>query len=195
MAHCVGAMSHIKNSSSENEKMVKTIQEIANQTDLLSLNASIEAAKAGEAGKGFAVVANEIRELAERSAEAVDQTAALIQRSQNAVEKGMGTVDNTAKSLVAVVEGSEEILTSMDKINNASQNQRLVLEQLTETVDLISNVVQSNSSFAQNSVTTSSELSSQSKRLYELVNQFQLKQEETPSSDDSEVNEMGINKE
>ena len=107
----------------------------------------------------------------------------------------MGTVDNTAKSLVAVVEGSEEILTSMDKINNASQNQRLVLEQLTENVDLISNVVQSNSSFAQNSVTTSSELSSQSKRLYELVNQFQLKQEETPSSDDSEVNEMGINKE
>ena len=96
---------------------------------------------------------------------------------------------------MAVVEGSEEILTSMDKINNASQNQRLVLEQLTENVDLISNVVQSNSSFAQNSVTTSSELSSQSKRLYELVNQFQLKQEETPSSDDSEVNEMGINKE
>ncbi len=174
---------------------MKTIQDIANQTDLLSLNASIEAAKAGEAGKGFAVVANEIRELAERSAEAVDQTAALIQRSQNAGEKGMGTEDNTAKSLVAVVEGSEEILTSMDKINNASQNQRLVLEQLTENVDLISNVVQSNSSFAQNSVTTSSELSSQSKRLYELVNQFQLKQEETPSSDDSEVNEMGINKE
>lgn len=195
MAHLVGAMSDIKNSSSEIEKIVKTIQDIANQTDLLSLNASIEAAKAGEAGKGFAVVANEIRELAERSAEAVNQTAALIERSQNAVEKGMGTVDNTAKSLVAVVEGSEEILTSMDKINNASQNQRLVLEQLTENVDLISNVVQSNSSFAQNSVTTSSELSSQSKRLYELVNQFQLKQEEMQFSDGSEANEMGINKE
>ena len=83
----------------------------------------------------------------------------------------------------------------MDKINNASQNQRLVLEQLTENVDLISNVVQSNSSFAQNSVTTSSELSSQSKRLYELVNQFQLKQEEMQFSDGSEANEMGINKE
>lgn len=172
----IEAMSDIRHSSSEIEKIVKTIQDIANQTDLLSLNASIEAAKAGDAGKGFAVVANEIRELAERSAEAVNQTAALIESSQNAVEKGMGTVDITAKSLEAVVEGSAEILSSMDKINNASQNQRIVLEQLTENVDLISNVVQSNSSFAQNSVTTSSELSSQSKRLYELVNQFQLKQ-------------------
>ncbi len=88
----------------------------------------------------------------------------------------MEIADNTAKSLEAVVKGAEEILGSMDKISNASQNQNTVLEQLAENIDLISKVVQSNSSFAQNSAATSSELSSQSKRLHELVNRFHLKQ-------------------
>ena len=78
---------------------------------------------------------------------------------------------------MAVVEGSEEILTFMDKISDASQNQKAALEQLTKNVDLISNVVQSNSSSAQSSAETSAELSSQSKRLHELVNRFQLKQQ------------------
>ena len=71
--------------------------------------------------------------------------------SRKAVENGMKSADNTAKSLVSVVKGSEEVLTSMDKISNASQNQKIILKQLTENVDLISNVVQSNSSAAQNS--------------------------------------------
>ncbi len=121
-------------------------------------------------------MANEIRDLAAKSAEAVNQAAALIETSQHAVENGMGIADNTAKSLVAVVEGSKEVLNSMDKISHASQNQKSVLEQLAEHVDSISKVVQSNSSFAQNSASTSAELSSQSKRLHELVNRFHLKQ-------------------
>ena len=75
-----------------------------------------------------------------------------------------------------VVKGSEEVLTSMDKISNASQNQKIILKQLTENVELISNVVQSNSSAAQNSAVTSAELSNQSKRLHELVNRFHLKE-------------------
>ncbi len=159
----------------EIEKIVKTIEDIAAQTNLLSLNASIEASRAGMAGKGFAVVANEIRELAAKSAQAVNQTAALIATSQKAVENGMHIADNTAKSLMTVVKGSEEILASMEKISNASQNQKGVLEQITTNVDSISNVVQSNSSFAQNSAATSAELSDQSKRLHELVNRFHLK--------------------
>ena len=176
MGHLIRAMSEISRSSSEIEEIVKSIEEIADQTNLLSLNASIEAARAGEAGRGFAVVANEIRDLAAKSAEAVNQAAALIETSQHAVENGMGIADNTAKSLVAVVEGSKEVLNSMDKISHASQNQKSVLEQLAEHVDSISKVVQSNSSFAQNSASTSAELSSQSKRLHELVNRFHLKQ-------------------
>ncbi len=172
------AMGKISAASMQIANIIQTIEEIADQTNLLSLNASIEAARAGEAGKGFAVVANEIRELASKSAEAVNQASELIETSQNAVENGIGIADNTAKSLVAVVEGSEEILNSMDKISHASQNQKSALERLTEHVDSISKVVQSNSSSAQSSASTSAELSSQSKCLHELVNRFHLKQTE-----------------
>lgn len=175
MEHLIEAMSRISQSSGEIEKIVKTIEDIAEQTNLLSLNASIEAARAGEAGKGFAVVADEIRELASKSAQAVNQTADLIRTSQDAVENGIEIADHTAQSLVGVVNGSEEVLGFMDKISDASQNQKAVLERLAEHVDAISNVVQSNSAAAQTSAATSAELSGQSKRLHELVNRFHLK--------------------
>ncbi len=176
MEHLIQAMSEISHSSDEIKKIVQTIEDIASETSLLSLNASIEAARAGQAGKGFAVVANEIRDLAAKSAEAVNQTAALIESSQEAVSNGLEITDNTAKSLAAVVNGSGEILNSVEKISNASQNQKAVLEKLTENMDSISNVIQSNTSSAQNSAATSAELSGQSKRLHELVNRFRLKQ-------------------
>lgn len=175
MDHLTDAMMKISASSGEIEKIVKTIEDIAEQTNLLSLNASIEAARAGELGKGFAVVANEIRELAAKSAQAVNQTAALIDTSQKAVENGMEIADHTAKSLIAVVDGSKEVSRSMDKLSNASQSQKAVLEQLAEHVESISKVVQSNSAAAQGSAATSAELSGQSKRLHELVNRFHLK--------------------
>lgn len=176
MDHLSEAMVKINESSAEIEKIVKTIEDIAEQTNLLSLNASIEAARAGEAGKGFAVVANQIRELAAKSAEAVNQTAGLIRTSQEAVENGMEIAAHTAESLVSVVDGSKEVLVSMEKISSASQNQKSVLEQLTEHVDAISSVVQSNSAAAKGSADTSAELSGQSKRLHELVRRFHLKQ-------------------
>ncbi len=106
MNHLTQAMTEISHSSGEIEKIVKTIEDIAEQTNLLSLNASIEAARAGEAGKGFAVVANEIRDLASKSAEAVNQTASLIKTSQSAVENGMEIADHTARSLESVMSGS-----------------------------------------------------------------------------------------
>lgn len=175
MSQLTEAMSKISESSVEIEKIVKTIEDIAEQTNLLSLNASIEAARAGEAGKGFAVVANEIRELAAKSAQSVGQTADLIRTSQDAVENGIAIADHTAQSLMTVVSGSEEALGFMDKISAASQKQKDVLDHLTQHVDAISSVVQSNLAAARNSAETSAELSGQSNRLHDLVNKFHLK--------------------
>lgn len=175
MDKLIHAMSDIRDSSAEIKNIIQTIEDIAAQTNLLSLNASIEAARAGDAGKGFAVVADQIRDLATKSADAVNQTTTLIGHSLTAVQHGTTIADDTAKSLVTVVEGTKEILDSVEKISNASQNQKMTLEELTRNMDLISKVVQSNISAAQESAVTSKELSQQSERLHELVNRFHLR--------------------
>lgn len=176
MNKLIQAMSEIRESSAGIEEIIRTIEDIADQTNLLSLNASIEAARAGEAGRGFAVVANEIRDLAAKSSDSVSQTTALIERSLTAVKNGVVIADETAQSLVMVVEGAKEILGSVDKISNASQNQKEVLEEVTRNVDQIEGVVQANITAAKESALTSEELSRQSKRLHELVNRFHLKE-------------------
>ncbi len=121
------------------------------------------------------MVANEIRDLATQSAESVGRTTELIGRSLEAVRNGTQIADDTAKSLMAVVEGAKEISGSVDKIRDASQNQKQVLHELTKHVDLIGEVVQSNIIAAEESAATSGELSQQSSRLHELVNQFHLR--------------------
>ena len=178
MKKLVQAMSDIRNASAEIENIIKTIEDISSQTNLLSLNASIEAARAGDAGKGFAVVADEIRDLATKSAEAVNQTASLIGNSLEAVRNGTAIVNDTADFLMTVVEGAKEISVSVDKISDASQNQKRILQELTKGVNLIEKVVQTNNISAQESVVTSEELSQQSKRLHSLVNKFHLKDSE-----------------
>lgn len=175
MAQLVSAMSDIRQSSSEIQKIVGAIQGIADQTNLLSLNASVEASRAGEAGKTFAVVAKEIRGLAAKSADAVKQTEELINASHHAVERGIQIADNTAKSLSLVVEGANEVSSSVDQINSATQEQKNVLDHLTDHIDLISNAMQTNSASVQGSAGTSTELLGLSKRLYELVKGFRLK--------------------
>ncbi|NBI71754.1 methyl-accepting chemotaxis protein [Clostridiaceae bacterium] len=175
MTSLVSAMSDIRQSSSEIQKIVSTIQGIADQTNLLSLNASVEASRAGEAGKTFAVVAKEIRDLAAKSADAVQQTEELITASHQAVERGIQIADNTAKSLSLVVEGANVVSSSVDQINSATQEQKKVLDHLTDHIDLISNAMQTNSASVQGSAGTSTELLGLSKRLYELVKGFRLK--------------------
>lgn len=175
MQEVIQAMNDISSCSGEIGKIIKTIEDIAFQTNILALNAAVEAARAGAAGKGFAVVADEVRNLAGKSAEASQNTAALIENTLKAVEHGTQIVDETAKSLIETVDGAKEVTNLVSQISEASNNQAEAIAQVTIGIDQISNVVQTNSATAQESAAASEELSGQSQLMKELVGRFRLR--------------------
>ena len=169
----IEAMNKIREASDKIAEIIKSIEEIADQTSLLALNASIEAARAGENGKGFAVVATQVGILAEQSADAAKNTKNLIQNAIMAVEEGIQLTNSTAQSLIAVVDNAKIVNESMAEIAKASDNQAVAASQITEGINQIAEVVESNSATSQESAAASEELSSQADMLKDLVERFQ----------------------
>lgn len=167
-------MSRINDASQKVGNIISEIEDIASQTNLLSLNASIEAARAGEAGRGFSVVADQIRQLAEQSANSAAETRTLIETSLNAIADGSKTVDIVNDSINRVVEGIELIAQSSKSISEMANDQAEAMKQAELGVNQISEVVQSNSATAEESSATSEELSAQATTMDSLISKFKL---------------------
>lgn len=177
MQNLLLAIDHINDSSSKIKQITDTIEEIAFQTNILALNAKVEAARAGASGKGFGVIADEIQALSLKSKDATNNTAALVERSLEAVEAGLLTANETAESLQSVLGGIREIVTTIDNISEATNEQARSVELVNENIGQISSIVQSNSATAEESAAASEELSGQAETLKQLVGEFRLKSE------------------
>ena len=171
------AMTRISDTSAKIGNIISEIEDIASQTNLLSLNASIEAARAGEAGRGFAVVADQIRQLAEQSTKSAVDTRDLIEGSMQEIKEGSKAADSAAASIETVVEGIGKIADSSHSISEISRDQANAMDQAEQGVNQISEVVQSNSATAEESSATSEELSAQAISLDELISKFILPQD------------------
>lgn len=170
------AMTQINLTSGEIRKIVKTIEDIAFQTNILALNAAIEAARAGTAGKGFAVVAHEVRNLANKSAEAAKDTTRLVESSLQSVDMGTRIADETAFALFNVMDTTHGSAEMIEKIKKNAREQAVSIGRVTEGMDQISSVVQTNSATAEESAAASQEMTGQALMLRELVARFRLRQ-------------------
>ena len=170
----VQAMSRINETSEKIGAIITQIEDIASQTNLLSLNASIEAARAGEAGKGFAVVAGEIGGLADESADAVNTTRNLINVSLDEIEKGNTIVNDVIASLDNAVERVRIANGMIQETAQVADVQMKSIDQIRDGIRDMSQVVSDNSAMAEETSATSEELAAQSVTLNELVQKFEL---------------------
>lgn len=169
------AMQRISDTSKKIENIISDIESIASQTNLLSLNAAIEAARAGEAGKGFAVVAEQIRMLADQSAQSAVDTRTLIEGALNEIEEGNTIAMKAVESIDSVVQGINDIADVSKQLSDNSNVQIAAMREAEKGIDQISEVVQSNSAASEECSATSEELSAQAEAMNELISQFTLR--------------------
>ncbi len=166
------AMTGINESSGKISKIIKVIEEIAFQTNLLALNAAVEAARAGEHGKGFAVVADEVRNLAMRAAEAARETTGLIEDSTNKAKEGTDVAGEVGKALGAIVGDVTKVTDLIDGITKASEEQAQGVDQVNTAVSQMDKVTQQNAAGAEESASAAEELSAQAQTVKGMVNEL-----------------------
>ena len=174
MGEMMEAVRKIHETSEQVVGIIKTIEEIADQTNLLSLNASIEAARAGEAGKGFAVVADEIGKLALESSKAANMTRNLIGVSMEEINKGNDIAQGVMSSLKDAVDAVDKVNGMIQKTAESAADQAQSMEQIKVGIEEISQGIQDNSAIAEESSATSQELASQADVLNDMVQRFEL---------------------
>ncbi|MDH4413043.1 MAG: methyl-accepting chemotaxis protein, partial [Rhizobium sp.] len=177
VGNAVTAMERIEHSSKQISQIIGVIDEIAFQTNLLALNAGVEAARAGEAGKGFAVVAQEVRELAQRSANAAKEIKALIGNSEVAVSEGVKLVNETGDGLTAIAGLVQAINEHMDAIASAAQEQSVGLGEVNQAVNHMDQATQKNAAMVEEMNAASAGLAQEASSLAELLRRFQTGQE------------------
>jgi len=168
------AISEISTCAEQIHTIITTIEDIAEQTNLLSLNAAIEAARAGEAGRGFAVVAEQVKNLAEESARASGRTTVLIETTIQAVEKGIAIADETAANMGEVMQGAMEATQKMGQIAEMLNNEVSNIHEINNTIQRVSEVVDSNSATSEETAAVSEEQKAQVETMTSLVDYFKI---------------------